>query len=74
MRLLELLALTVGRPPMTSAHIIGFATAVLLACAAPGAATESAAPEPSTSVSDTVPLSQPGRPSQNASPRESRPP
>lgn len=56
MRLLELLALTVGRPPMTSAHIIGFATAVLLACAAPGAATESAAPEPSTSVSDTVPL------------------
>ncbi|MFY4729382.1 hypothetical protein ACOSYY_09970, partial [Nitrospira sp. BLG_2] len=56
MRLLELLALTVGRPPMTSAHIIGFATAVLLACAAPASATESAAPEPSTSVSDTVPL------------------
>jgi hypothetical protein len=38
-------------------HIIGFATAALLACAAPGSATEStAAAGPQKNHSDTVPL------------------
>ena len=42
---------------MKSPHIIGFAAAVLLACAAPSSGTESTvAPAPPKSLSDTVPL------------------
>ena len=45
------------RHAMTSPHIIGFAAAVLLACAAPSSGTESTvAPAPPKSLSDTVPL------------------
>jgi tetratricopeptide (TPR) repeat protein len=42
---------------MKSSHIIGFAAAALLACAAPSSGTESTvAPTPPSSLSDTVPL------------------
>ena len=42
---------------MKFTHILGFAAAALLACAAPSSATESTvAPAPPTSLSDTVPL------------------
>src|SRR6478672_9542123 len=42
---------------MKSSHMIGFAVAVLLACAAPSSGTESTAePSPPKSNSDTVPL------------------
>ena len=45
------------RHAMKSPHIMGFAAFALLACAAPGWATESTAtPEQPTSLSDTVPL------------------
>src|SRR4029077_17791465 len=45
------------RHAMKSAHLIGFAAAALLACAAPSSGTESTvAPAPPRSLSDTVPL------------------
>src|SRR5512132_2848067 len=45
------------RHAMKSPHIIGFAAAALLACAAPSLGTESTvAPAPPSSLSDTVPL------------------
>jgi tetratricopeptide (TPR) repeat protein len=45
------------RHAMKSPHIIGFAAAALLACAAPSSGTEpTVAPAPPKSISDTVPL------------------
>ncbi|CUS34664.1 tetratricopeptide repeat protein [Candidatus Nitrospira nitrificans] len=57
MKLLGSLALTGRRHAMMSAHIIGFTTAVLLACAAPSSGTElPETPTPPRTLSDTVPL------------------
>ena len=56
MKPVGLLALTGRRRAMMSAHIIGFATAVLLTCAVPSSGTEPAAEPAPSSFSDTVPL------------------
>ena len=57
MKPLGLFALTGRKFVMKFRHIIGFATAALLVCAAPGSATEStAAPAPQTNHSGAVPL------------------